>query len=87
MPFAMITRGTIPYSADFAAASARAVLCRGQDAEVVVMADKPKKRLDDWVAEIGWGHPEMTHYDQRDGTPVLYVARWHSLERPENVCP
>jgi len=87
MQFAMLTRGTIPYSIGFAPSLARTILCRGQDAEVVAVAGQPMKRLDDWIAEVGWGNPEILPYGQRDGTPVLYVVRWHASNQAQQACP
>ena len=86
MQFAMITRGTIPYSTVFSTAEAKAVLCQGQDAEVVLMAGKEDGRLKQWDANVGW--PAGTSiYAQRDGTPVLLVARWKAAQRPPGMCP
>lgn len=84
--FAMITRATIPYSAEFTPDAARAVLCSGQDAGVATSASEPRARLDDWITKVGWGNPKVVSYDRRDGTPVLLVVRWQKEDRPQGAC-
>lgn len=86
MQFAMLTRGTIPYSTDFSLEEAKGVLCGGHDAEVVLVAGKADDRLKRWDTALGW--PAATSiYAQRDGTPVLLTARWRAAERPPGMCP
>ncbi|MBU6448551.1 MAG: hypothetical protein KGQ26_02890 [Rhodospirillales bacterium] len=86
MQFAMLTRGTIPYSTVFSTAAAKAVLCQGQDAEVVLVAGKADNRLKQWDAALGWS-ASTSIYAQRDGTPVLLAARWKAAQRPPGMCP
>jgi hypothetical protein len=86
MSFVMITRGEIPYSNDFSPAAALAVLCDGQDAELVTVASQPRKRLDDWIAAVEWKAPDTQQYNQRDGSPVLVVTRWRAADRPPQAC-
>jgi hypothetical protein len=85
MPFAMITRGSIPYSTDFSPSAAHAALCEGADAMVVLVADQPADRLGLWTRALGWGEPSLAEYAQRDGTPVLNVARWSANPRPRTA--
>ncbi len=76
MSFAMITRGSIPYSTDFTPAYAKATLCLGQDAVVVVTGDAPTTRISEWTAAVAGEAPVLTGYTQRDGVLVLTSARW-----------
>ncbi|MBB2167643.1 hypothetical protein HLH36_04605 [Gluconacetobacter aggeris] len=86
MQFAMLTRGSIPYSTDFSPGEAKAMLCSGQDAELVVMAGKADGRLQQWNLALGW--PVTTSiYAQRDNKPVLLVERWKAAQRPPGLCP
>jgi hypothetical protein len=87
MSFAMITRGSVPYAADFSPAAARTVLCGGQDAELVMVAGQPEARLQDWLTAVGWSKYDRSRYDQRDGTPVLDIVHWHAADKPQGVCP
>jgi hypothetical protein len=86
MSFVMITRGSIPFETDFSPEAARAALCGGQDAVVVLVTGKPIERLPIWINEVGWGKPDISTYNQRDGTPVLTVGRWRAAERPAGAC-
>jgi 4-amino-4-deoxy-L-arabinose transferase-like glycosyltransferase len=87
MPFAMLTHGSIPYTTVFTQARARERLCTGQDAEVVTVVGQPENRVPERIATVGWPRPEVTQYDQRDGTPVLHVVRWRAANRAPDSCP
>jgi hypothetical protein len=87
MSFAMITRGTVPYTVNFLPGEARAALCAGQDAELAAMARQPAQRLQDWIAAVGWPHYEKSQYLQGDGRPMLDIVRWHAVDRPAGACP
>ncbi|HUK08247.1 MAG TPA: hypothetical protein VLX09_10300 [Stellaceae bacterium] len=86
MSFVMITQGKIPYTIDFSPQAARAALCSGKDAEVVLVAGQSPERLADWKREVGWGEPEITTYRQHDGTAVLIASRWHASPMPAGAC-
>lgn len=85
MQFAMLTRGSIPYSTEFSVDEAKAVLCNGQNAEVVMMAGKSDDRLKQWNAALRW-QAATSIYAQRDGTPILLVARWSAAGHPRSTC-
>lgn len=87
MSFVMITRGKIPFETDFSPEAARAALCGGKDAVVVLVTGHPIERLPVWISEVGWARPDISIYNQRDGTPVLTVSRWRAAERPAGTCP
>jgi hypothetical protein len=86
MQFAMLTRGTIPYTTSFSTEAAHAVLCAGQDAEVVTVAGQSDDRLKRWSTAMGWPY-ETSIFRQRDGTPVLLATLWKAKERPPGACP
>jgi hypothetical protein len=87
MPFAMMTRGAIPYRIDFRPEAARATLCGGRDVVVVLLDGKGEPdRLRNWSAVLGWSDPSVSHYAQRDGRNVLTVARWHARLPPAGAC-
>jgi len=86
MPFAMLTRGSIPYSMDFSIIPAKQKLCSGTDIEVVLVAMQPQDRLGRWTEELGIGAPEETIYRQRNGIDVLRVARWRSNLATRETC-
>jgi hypothetical protein len=86
MQFAMLTRGTIPYSTGFSPEAAKVALCSGLDAEVVLVAGDADDRIAQWNAALKWPSTKRT-YHQRNGAPVLLVTRWRATERPPGACP
>jgi hypothetical protein len=90
MQFAMLTRGTVTYSTGFTPSEARSALCSGQDVEVVAVAaaeSRPEQQVRTWISTVAWGRSETTHYDQPDGTPVLYIVHWRAADRSQTICP
>ncbi len=85
-PLAMMTGGTAPITTDFQPDLARKELCRGRDAWLAVMADKPPERLAAWIRETDWAAPETTVYHQRSGAPVVIAVLWKADEKPANPC-
>jgi hypothetical protein len=86
MPFEMITRGTVPTRSDFTPQEAHDTLCGGRDVVLALVAGTGSDRLPKWTGELGWGRPDLATYRDRDGVPVLTVARWHSSTEQHPAC-
>jgi hypothetical protein len=86
MSFVMLTHGTLPYSFDFDARSAHTSLCNGQDIAVALLLNKDLVRLRNWTEALGRTEPVVSTYRQRNGAPVLTVARWKASPQPAHAC-
>ena len=87
MGFAMITRGSLPYSLEAAPAPLRARLCQGQDILMALLVEPRAERAAALTRELGWDPPVPREYRQRDGTPLLLALRWAGAAPGDPRCP
>ena len=86
MPFAMITRGSVPFTPEFLPEAARGVLCDGRDVIVALVAGKNPDRIPLWIDQVGAGPPARGRYFQRDGVPALDILRWNASPEHTSQC-
>ena len=77
MPFAMLTGGAIPYHDDFNPKIVASVLCNGRDVVVATIGEGGDRRLERLARSVPL-HSQISTFNQRDGTPIIWQARWQA---------
>ena len=80
MPFAMLTGGAIPYHDDFNPKIVASVLCNGRDVVVATIGEGGDRRLERLARSVPL-HSQISTFNQRDGTPIIWQARWQATGR------
>jgi hypothetical protein len=71
LPFAFLTRATVPSTSATTPELGRRLLCDGRDVAIALIRGDRAARRDEWRDALGWDAPQVTPYRQADGTVVF----------------
>jgi hypothetical protein len=87
MPFAMITRGEVEFTLSIDRAELGRRICAGRDVVVAAIGPDARRELDETTRPLGGFPFERANYAQRNGVPVIFIARFSGKAVPfDPVC-
>jgi 4-amino-4-deoxy-L-arabinose transferase-like glycosyltransferase len=74
LPFAFLTRASVPSTSGGTPALGRRLLCEGRDVAIALIEGDRAARRDEWQAALSWDAPLVQTYRQADGGVVFELA-------------
>jgi hypothetical protein len=74
LPFAFLTRASVPSTSDGTPELGRRLLCEGRDVAIALIDGDRALRRDEWQARLAWEAPVVRPYRQADGVTVFELV-------------